>query len=279
MKQQQRNYHSFADMQIEPLQLNDIQYLANLQPKDWGDIIPHLAYYINNPTCQPVKVAINAEVAGIGTVLFHQDVAWLAHIIVYPHYRGRGVGTFITSSLIEIARRRQCNTIYLIATDLGYPVYSKLGFVTETEYLGFKDGKYTPDVEASFNIFQFDNSDRQKVLQLDATITGEQRSMRLESHLANAYVYTNGSTVQGYYLPTYGEGWIAAENHVAGIALMRHRFERAHSVILPAENETAIQFLQANGYQQFTSRRRMILGQKRSWQPQNIYSRIGGQIG
>src|SRR5688572_32638579 len=44
---------------------------------------------------------------------------------------------------------QQCETIYLIATELGAPVYEKCGFETETEYLYFKDLKPIEGVSPS----------------------------------------------------------------------------------------------------------------------------------
>ncbi len=269
----------FIEMQIQELKHADLSFVANLQPADWGDITPHLKHYIDSAFCFPVKAVTGSDIAGVGAVILHNDVAWLAHIIVHPGYRSIGTGTLITQTLIDIAHANHCETVYLIATDLGIPVYKKLGFETETEYIGFKDGLLKPDKLASYHVMQFDEGDLAQVMALDKMATGENRRASIEKHLPHAYIYQAKQQVEGFYLPSFGEGLIIAANAVAGIALMNMRFEKNSSAILPAGNKTGIEFLLQNGYKEFTRRKRMILGKPRAWNPSAIYNRIGGQIG
>ena len=50
-----------------------------------------------------------------------------------PEYRGRGLCTQLMKNLVEYGRARGLGRIDLKATDDGYPVYAKVGFV-ETEH-------------------------------------------------------------------------------------------------------------------------------------------------
>ena len=65
-------------------------------------------------------------------------MVWLAHINVQPGNRNHGLGKLITQFLVDEAQAKNCDTIYLIATDLCEPVYKKVGFETETDYLFLK---------------------------------------------------------------------------------------------------------------------------------------------
>ncbi len=66
------------------------------------------------------------------------NTAWLAHIIVDPEYRKRGIGSLIVCQLLDFLKNSGCETVSLIATELGYSVYKKAGFVEQTEYAFFE---------------------------------------------------------------------------------------------------------------------------------------------
>ena len=110
-------------------------------------------------------------------------------------------------------------------------------------------------------------------------MSGEDRFFRLQEHFGSAKVYYDEDRIQGFYLPTFGEGLIIADNSVAGIALMQTRLLDNEIATLPIDNLEAIKFLKDL---QFTPQRilkRMVLGEKRKWEPQNLYNRVGGYVG
>jgi N-acetylglutamate synthase-like GNAT family acetyltransferase len=267
-------------MKPEPLLHEDLLNIQSLQPADWDDItVPH-EWYLSSPNCFPFKLAENGSIAGIGTIILHEDTAWLAHIIVHEKYRGRGIGTLVTRSLVEQVNQSTYQTIYLIATDLGYPVYKKLGFEVEQVY-----GVFTPasssleQGEILPNIFPLAQTDIPQVLGLDQQISGEDRHLMLDPYISHALVYKSSEQVEGAYFPTLANGLIIAENPVAGIALMRLRLQTKAFAICPLENRSAVNFLEASQFSQVKSTRRMRLGKERKWLPTGLYNRISGQVG
>ena len=76
--------------------------------------------------------------AGCGGVCFTDELpspdnptglcAYLMNIYVRPEYRNRGVAHAIVKRLVEEARQRNCDKIYLEATDQGKAIYRSLGF-------------------------------------------------------------------------------------------------------------------------------------------------------
>ena len=54
--------------------------------------------------------------------------AYLMNIYVRDEFRRHGVAHAIVIKLIEEARKRECDKIYLETTDYGRPVYESLGF-------------------------------------------------------------------------------------------------------------------------------------------------------
>ena len=125
-------------MQIQQFEPIDIKSLPNLQPEDWGNITPAFQFYLTSQFCFPLKVIIDNKMVGVGAAIIHNEIAWLAHIIVHPDYRKKGIGKTISQTLVDNSKSHHCETIYLIATELGAPVYAGIGFETETEYLMFK---------------------------------------------------------------------------------------------------------------------------------------------
>lgn len=265
-------------MQIQPIISSDLKLLKPFQPAEWGDIYPSLEYYTQHDFCYPIKIIENGSIIGIGCTILFEDTAWLAHIITHPDHRIKGVGTFITQTLIDRIPT-ESETIYLIATDMGEPVYTKLGFETETEYAFLKGGSIEGDVEISPNIILYENKYRNEILELDRLISGEGRLKLFEKDLPNARLYISNNKLEGFYMPALREGFIAALCPEAGIELLKLRLKIQEVCILPIENKTAIEFLETHSYTIFRKPKRMRLGKERLRQAINIYNRISGQFG
>ena len=124
-------------MNILPFTNKDIPYILPLQPDGWPDLRTEFKFYTKNDFCHPVKVVDRARVIGIGVLIVFERTGWLAHIIVDSEKRNRGIGRFIVHRLLDMAKEKKCRSVSLIATDLGYPVYLKAGFVEQTRYLFF----------------------------------------------------------------------------------------------------------------------------------------------
>lgn len=267
-------------MTIETLNKNDVSSLNELEPAGWGSILPaHEFYTSNTDFCFPIRINNDTKIVGIGTAVIHNDVAWLAHIIVHAENRNQGIGRLITQSLVNNSQAKNCDTIYLIATDLGAPVYTKAGFETETEYLFFKDIKAEESWKISNCIVPFHPDHKATIAEIDKLITGEDRLFHLEKHFQDGFVYHSNDGIEGFYLPTFGEGLILAKTKDSGIELMKMRFTNHDNASFPIDNIDAVDFLYKCGYKEFKTAKRMRLGKQRDWTPSNIYNRIGGNIG
>jgi len=87
-----------AKVDIQTLEHKEIVLLTDLQPPEWQDIVPTFDYYTKAAFCFPIKVTIDNKIVGIGTTIIHNDIAWLAHIIVHPDKRNKGIGQLITQT-------------------------------------------------------------------------------------------------------------------------------------------------------------------------------------
>lgn len=266
-------------MDIQVLERNDLDAITELQPSGWDNIMPTIEFYTKTDYCFPVKVVVDNKIAGMGTAIVHNDIAWLAHIIVHPDQRNKGIGRFITQTMVDNLLSKGFESIYLTATDLGEPVYRKIGFEAETEYLFYKDIKADERWSISKNIIPFNSSFKGQVHQLDLKVSGEDRMVQLASFLTGGYVYVVRHIVEGFYLPAFGEGLVVASSASAGLELMKFRLTSKENAVFPIDNEIASRFMEARSYQPFKQSKRMRLGKKRSWDPGSIYNRIGGNLG
>jgi GNAT superfamily N-acetyltransferase len=266
-------------MEVQTFQSEDLVSLPDLQPEDWQDITPSFEFYVSSGFCFPIKVVTDNKIVGLGTTIIHHDVAWLAHIIVHKDHRRKGIGHLITQTLVDSLKSTPCDTIYLLATVLGASVYDKVGFETETEYLFFKDIKLNDGIQDSNQIRAYQPEFRDSIADLDNMTSGEDRMFHLEDYLQNGFVYCEETTITGFYLPGFGDGMVIANNPAAGLALLKQHLQKNDKVVLPKDNLAGVNFLYEKGYKEFSTGKRMRLGNKRNTLLSNIYNRIGGNLG
>ena len=264
-------------MLIANFSKNDIASLKELQPPNWPDITASHQFYLSSDFCTTLKLVDNNKIIGVGTSIIHDDVAWLAQIIIHPDWRNKGLGKLITEALIE--QLTKYKTIYLIATELGEPVYTKLNFKIETEYIFFRRNEINSIHVDNKYIVSFDESYRNKIYELDGFVSGENRINHLQNFITNSVLYINKNILEGCYLPSFGDGLIIANNSTAGIALMENRIQTKQEACIPIDNKIAIEFVKTNSFNEYRRAKRMYLGEKLNFKPEYVYNRVSGQIG
>lgn len=266
-------------MNLLPLTHADVNQITDLLPPGWDTALPSISFYTTSDFCFPMKLTRENKVIGTGTAIIHNDVAWLAHIIVHPDHRNQGIGQMITKALIEIANMKCCTTIYLLATELGEPVYRKIGFETEAEYLFFKGERPLQSADQDEHILLYSNDYLDQIAILDQQVSGEDRMFHLKEHLTDGFVFVIDDDLQGYYLPTLGDGLIIASTIVAGLSLMKFRLTLRDFAVFPADNKCAEALILHYPFTEVRRQKRMRLGKERQWEPSMIYNRIGGNLG
>ena len=265
-------------MKIDPFLLKDVENISHLQPAGWYDIIPHFIFYASTPYCHPIKMTLEDKITGIGCAIKFPSSGWLAHIIVDPSFRNKGIGTSITKYLMEWLQRENNNPLQLIATDMGEPVYLKLGFKTITEYVFFSGSlSLNPNQHM---IYPYEKKFTDQIFQLDQNVSGDDRRELLEPHLPTMKLYMENQQILGFYAPKLGEGMILAKQPVAGFELLRTKhFKNYTRTVFPIQNLLAFDFFKNNGFLFERKAVRMALGKKLRWRPEFVYSRIGGNLG
>ena len=268
------------EMQFGGITYNDLNEIRKLQPEGWPDIVHEFEFYARKNFCFPIKAIFDNKIVGVGTLIVFDNTAWLAHIIVDINYQNRGIGFQITEKLINNGSVKSIKTFLLIATELGLPVYKKLGFSIVSEYLYFRRDKPWRDFKLSPNIYPYKDSFDSIIFELDKEISGENRRLILADYLENSLVFIENNSAIGFYLPDLGEGLILADNSDAGLELMKVKYSKADKAVLPVQNYVGTEFLRQNGFTlSDTKGTRMILGKEIDWKPKQIFSRIGGNYG
>jgi len=265
-------------LRIETLTPEDLDELRNLQPEHWGDIIPANQFYIESDFCYAVKAVLDQKIVGCGTAIVHNNVVWIANIIVHADYRNRGIGHAITSHVLDYSKNLS-PSIILIATKLGRPVYVKLGFNDDEEYVFFKKRKI--DLAVPPEIIPYEERFKEAIMQLDYDTTGEKRPDLLLPRLHEAYVYVEDGDFKGFSIPSLGEGLTLATSEKAGLALMICNLQEEKRAAIPVNNKPAIDFLRQNGFETDPDLYaiKMYLGKRIPWKSSQTYGRVGGNMG
>lgn len=266
-------------MKVTALKQEEVHLISDLRPDGWNNIIPFFENYIQASFCYPIKICIDNTIVGLGATIIHQETAWLAHIIVHPKFRNQGIGKSITRALIDLSYEKNCETICLIATELGAIIYNKLGFITETNYSFYKELNQQEPWLISKYISPFHPTYREQLLAMDLLVTKENRLASLESVIEQGLLYIENGTLKGYYLPTFGEGLIIAVEEQAGIELMKLRLNSSKDVSFPVDNLAATQFMAEANYSPFKTAKRMRIGKPKTVIFSSIFNRIGGHLG
>jgi GNAT superfamily N-acetyltransferase len=108
---------------------------------------------------------------------FGQDAHWIGMVLVDEAMRGRGFGSAMLTKVLELARSRGGDAIGLDATDLGRPVYLKLGF-TDVGPIDRWSGTLRPAGRAN-GVELIDRSTFDDVVSMDREACGTDRSALL----------------------------------------------------------------------------------------------------
>ncbi len=266
-------------MHIQNFESDDLGLLKPLEPEGWGDLVPRFTFFLSNENMHPVKMVFEDKIVALGASITFPESVWLACIITHPDYRNRGLGGKMTKYLIDSVDRDQRPSINLIATPAGYPLYKRLGFITDSIYEHFSSVHLNiavPDGDMPGNTVENDYS---RIVEMDRRVSGEDRSLLLKKYLRDAIVYRTGNNLRGVYFPGLGEGMILAEDDEAGIQLMNRRLITKTDAVIPVDNQSAIHHLKVRGILPYRISTRMYIGKKTEWRPGALFNRIGGQLG
>ncbi len=268
------------EVKISEFNSRFLDQLNNLPPKEWQSNAYKL--FIHNewqPWFFPYQAVIDSKLVGFGMAFIFNEFAWLGWILVHKKHRNKGIGKEITKFIISESRKKGVENFILTATDMGLPIYTKLGFEIKTNYKFLNPPEKIITAINKEDIRLAVKNDLPTIFQIDSLATGENRKPLIESYIDEIWIHIN-SQIDGFFIPSLGNGFIAATDPKAGIALLDLKLKKGKtSIVVPENNITAIEFLLSKGFTEGVIVPRLGLGKEPSWNPEMIFNRAAGYCG
>jgi predicted N-acetyltransferase YhbS len=263
------------------------QIVAAFLREDWGDRRANLDFATSHPETRPFVADADGTVVGTGLVTISGPAAWIGTVWVEPSWRRRGVGLALTQATLEAAEAAGCRTLVLVATEVGRPLYERLGFEVQTWYRMLEapglDGE-----TADPRVRPFAPADLQAIAALDRVVTGEDRAHLHRSfadpQTARVLEHDDGS-LGGFVVraPWGGGATIAPSLADAEVLLHARRVlsgsDRRVRAGLLAENEAGLERLLGAGWVEGWRAPRLVRGDPLPWQPTAIWGQFNLALG
>lgn len=265
-------------MTFRPLSPLDLQAIESLNPPDWPPFRRVFEHYFSTTCAQPFGWE-DGRLDAMGTLITFGRTAWIAQLITRPEARGKGLGRKVLTALMDQSRGLGVQTISLVATDQGYPLYDHMGFVVEGWYDFWTRETPWPGSVGEPPLRPLEDRDLPAVRALDRRVSGEDRWEYWKGVTQGGLVADGPGGPAGFWLPGVGEGLAAAETEEAGRAVLQSRLVGSLRCVIPRENTAAATALADRGFVVTQSARRMVWGPSLSRAPGLLWSRIGGNLG
>jgi ribosomal protein S18 acetylase RimI-like enzyme len=89
---------------------------------------------VEPPVMRAVIASIEGEDAAAAAVYLHEVVATIGMVGTVPRFRRRGLGGLVTAAAANAGFAEGADTAFLIASEMGEPVYRRIGFRTIEDY-------------------------------------------------------------------------------------------------------------------------------------------------
>lgn len=145
----------------------------------------------------------NGDPVGTTTAIIFGRVAWIGMVLVDAAHRGRGIGTALLHHAIEFLDAEGVDSVRLDATELGRPIYEKLGFESQFALSRFAGRVATAETNLSTDTTRIPTpADLAGIVRLDSDVTHTDRAgliQRLVSkHVDATHVTDRDGRITGY---------------------------------------------------------------------------------
>ncbi len=274
-------------MKIRLMESTDIDFALTLTSREkWSDIPADFELLIaHSPQAAFVGIEEHKRIGMISAVAYGRT-GFIGSLIVLDEYRGKGNGTGLMRFAIGFLERQGVHTMMLDAVPEAASMYTKLGFRPVCKSLRFTG---TVDGNISRNIRNLTPADTQRVIDLDRTAFGNDRSHFLRGVLRGfpdlCYVLIDGPEIVGFALASERTStvriapWIMAKHHQDAGDLIRAISVKASdkplSLGVLESNRPSVEVCRALGLRETSYSIRMV----RSKLPPNTCSDMEYAIG
>jgi predicted N-acetyltransferase YhbS len=216
----------------------------------------------------------DGQVVGVAGCVCFGRTGWLGNVAVDDEVRGHGLGAAISRTAVDWLHQTGVETVLLTATELGRPIYERLGFVDEGVSYGIWEHRSPPvlgcDRSATVEPGQIDAA-----IRCDTEVTGEDRRGYLAPFADRAFVPA-GRERSGYWVALpWGGGPIIAEDAASARPLIVEmiRTSPGSRLVFPELNAQGAALAKSLGFELARSVRRMRLGPPvPGFRPEAIYN-------
>jgi predicted N-acetyltransferase YhbS len=274
-------------LEIRDMTPADVDAVGQVTEAGFGDRREFFRMAVALIDCRPVVATQDGRIVGTGLGAIHGDVGWIGAVFVLPELRGRGIGRALTERICEGLESAGCRSLVLVATDMGRPLYERLGFREDSLYHMFSGDPLpaAPAPPPGASLRRVEPSDLDAIAALDRTVTGEDRRPLIEYFAAFGWLLDDEPGVRGYLLPSHrGNAALIAENEGDALCLLNlHRHltpEGGHAWAgLPTENEIGQRLLTEQGWFAWRTFPRLVRGAPADWRPGMIWAQFNHAMG
>jgi hypothetical protein len=225
-----------------------------------------LKFFSTAPGSTVLAACCGDQVTGTATCVSFGRTGWLGSVAVDQAWRGRGLGTAVSQAALDCLLEAGVETVLLTATDLGRPVYERLGFADEGISYGIweRERPQLPAGPIGVRPGRIEDA-----VARDREATGEDRRAFLEA-FAGVVAVPRGLEQSGYRLTLpWGGGPVIATAPAAARVLLTDRTRLA----FPERNTHGGELAAALGFRLARRVSRMRLGPPiPGYRPQLIYN-------
>jgi len=196
------------------------------------------------------NATMNGDVAGMVGAVRYGPAAYVSMMVVDPALQRRGIGHALMKALLADLDRHDCTTVMLESTEEGMPLYRSFGFEVQgtTHDVRRKCERDLVPAAAEPLPPRFD-----EIVALDAEAFGAPRRQMLQQLLAlpnsRARHMDGGCIVANEYVVG---PWVARSPEIAETLLdqaLQLTSTKAGRLMVPSENESALDMLEQRGYE------------------------------
>lgn len=241
-----------------------------------------LEYCRTGPGGHLVVACQHDRVTGVSYAVSFGPTGWIGNVAVDPDARGRGLGTAVSQAAMDWLRQAGVTTMLLTATELGRPIYERLGFADDGVCYGLwtRGRQPLPAADGGAGVAPGRVAD---ALRQDAQATGEDRGSFLGTFAARVRTPAGGAAGTGYRIALpWGRGPVVASGPDAARVLVTDMLRTApdQSLSFPESNAAATELAAALGFRLTRRCTRMRLGPPvRGFRPERIFNVFSLAVG
>ena len=278
---------------IRDLLAGDLDQAMSLSFNEgWNQTENDWKFMIGDPDVAAIAALHKGVIIGTATAIVYKNkVAWIGMVLVEKSFRGQGIGRMLLTNIL--GRFKNVESVKLDATPAGYPLYQKAGFLDEYRVFRMINPGVKDISDTDFGICNIDAGTFNKVLDLDKTIFGADRSVVLRNFYNNysskAFLLKKDGILSGYILGRDGRkfnylGPVCASATDDAIRLISEALKQLANqpvaLDVPEEKSDLIKWLESAGFEKQRHFIRMYLrSNTHSGQVENQFLISGPEFG